>query len=570
MLSPIKTKTALTIFSFFLFASFIHPFRFEPHTSYFHEILTILGLLIVLSYVATAENPRLVFPKLLFFPVAIIVVIVIQLLLKISLWPEDFLIPILYFMLVGLAFVIGASLASQAQGAQDICQALAVAYVSAALLSVVMQMIQVAHINAMPFVMPIASGAQPFLRPYANVGQPNQLALLQCLAMASVWWLYQRRAFGVIASVSAIVFLIAGLALTQSRIGWIIAPIFAGLCVRRVEGEKPVSGVLILLFVTGYIAFVFSLPYVGEIFGFSTGSVERHIGGRSERWVLIQQAWHMALNHPWLGVGWFGFGGEQARIASAFSAATYSEHSHNLILNFAAELGLPLTIIIFFGLSWWFIQCCLLPKATVISRFSNLALIALFVHSMVEFPLWYSYFLIPASLLMGAAHQLRWPSRGILLKPYIIFAVFLVSSSILVAITLSYQKVTLAHDTMHLRGLGYQVDMVLTEKPAFTFFPQLYDELTLAKSTVSDRMSADEIAFAERVSQRFANDHLLNKMANIYALNGRPQQSAQAMLTLQRLHPFLYAKYYDDWKAVAINDARFAVVLQSIPKPDVQ
>lgn len=569
MPAPLKIKSALSIFAFFLFASFIHPFHFEPYTTYFNDILTILGLLIVLSYIATADVPRMIFPKIILIPLGIIVVVTIQVLLKIVYWPDDLLIPFLYFLLVLLAFILGASFSGSVHGAEAICQGIAVAYLSAALLSVVMQIIQAAGIDAMPFVMPILRDTQPFMRPYANVAQPNQLALLQCLSMASVWWLYQRRMLGSWTSISITLFLLWGLVLTQSRIGWIIIPIFGIICFFDSKDERPLNAWLLLFFVLIYGVLVLSLPTIGHILGIASGSVGDHVGGRSERWVLMQQAWSMALKHPWLGVGWFGFGVEQVKIASDFSAGTYARHSHNLILNFAAELGFPAAILFFSALVWWFVKCSVLPQTTMISRFANLIFIAVFVHSMVEFPLWYSYFLIPVSLLMGMMHQLRWPSLGISVRPVLIFSVFLLAGSILVAVTLSFQPVTLGYDTLHLKSLGYAVDITHTDRPAFTFFPQFFDYFKFAKSTVYERMSKQDIEFAERISQRFGYPHILNKLANIYALNGRPKDAIQAMLTLQRLHPSSYPEYYDNWQHAATIDARYALIFQSMPKRDV-
>jgi O-antigen ligase len=570
MLSLQKIKSALSIFAVFLFASFIHPFHFEPYTTYFHDVLTVVGLLILLSYIATTDAPRIIFPKIILIPLGIIAIVAIQVFLKIVRWPDDFLIPFLYFLLVLLAFIIGASFSLQTYGAEAICQGIAVAYLSAALLSVVMQFIQVAGVDAMPFVMTILRDTQPYMRPYANVAQPNQLALLQCLSMASVWWLYQRRIFGAWTSILITLFLLWGLVLTQSRIGWIIVPLFGMICFFDSKDERPLNAWILLFFVVIYGVLVLSLPAIGDVLGIASGSVGEHVGGRSERWVLMQQAWRMALEHPWLGVGWFGFGVEQVRLASDFSAGTYAQHSHNLILNFASELGFPATVLFFSVMAWWFVKCCVSPQTTMILRFANLVFIAVFVHSMVEFPLWYSYFLIPVSLLMGMMHQLRWPSLGVSVRPIPIFLAFIFSGSILVALTLNFQSVTLGFDTLHLKSLGYVADLKLTDRPAFTFFPKFFDYFQFSRSTVHERMSIQEIEFAERNSQRFGYPHILNKLANIYALNDRPKDAARVMLTLQRLHPSSYSEYYDNWRKAAATDVRYAQTLNSMPTRDVE
>ncbi len=568
MQKTLNIKSALIFFSFLLFASFIHPFHFELHTTYFHDILTIVGLLIAFSYFATVESPRLIFPKILWLPLGLIFMIVMQFLLKIALWPEDLLLPILYFFLVILALIVGATYAAQSGGPELICRSIAIAYLLAALLSVLMQFIQIAGIDAMPFVMTIGKDTQPFMRPYANVAQPNQLALLQCLSFASVWLLYQRHVIGSRISFLLVLVLIIGLVLTQSRIGWIIVPVFCIVSFFNFKHERSINRWFLLMFMAIYALLTINLPTFGQLFGFASGSALEHVGGRSERWVLIQHAWHMILTHPWLGVGWFGFGPEQIKIATDFSAGTYAQHSHNLVLNFAAELGLPAAIIFFFCLTWWLIKCCVSSEQTIVRRFINFIFIALFIHSMVEYPLWYSYFLIPASMLMGTMHQLRWPSEGKLVSPIKILSVFLFSGAILVGVTMSFQRVTLGSDRLRLNSLGYAVDMSPTERPEITFFPQFYDYFRFVKSTVSEGMSEQEIVFSEVVCQRFGYAFMLNKLANIYALNNFPEKALKTLLVLQRLHPYSYSEYYGYWSAAAAKNIRYAKILQLIPKPD--
>lgn len=352
-----------------------------------------------------------------------------------------------------------------------------------------------------------------------------------------------------------------------------IVPAFALICAFKTHDEQPVSKWFLAVMVLGYVAFVLSLPLLGHFLGFASGSVAEHIGGRSERMVLMQQAWHMATQHPWLGVGWFGFGPEQVRIAADFGSTTYAEHSHNLILNLAAELGFPATILICSGLAWWAIQCFFIKAVTVPIRFAGLFFVAVFVHSMVEFPLWYAFVLIPIGILMGMVHQLRWPSEGVLLgRPAKnVIAVILGGAFLFMAlITWDYQRVTTGFRVLRWQQSGYVVDISPSERPAFTLFPQFFDYFKLTKMVAREGMSDTDIAFAERMSHRFGYVHVLSKMAEIYTLNGKPEQAARTMQTLQRLHPISYPEYYDYWKAQAALDARYEVVFKTMPARDAQ
>ena len=568
-----KTPLSLLLFGFCIFASFIHPLHIHPYRTFYHDFLSVLGLLILFGMVIIIDQLKPVFPRILVLLAIPFTLILLQATLNDGQLAPDLLLPLIYFLLFAVSLVIGATLSHARGRTESVCLSLAVAHLLAGLLSVVMQLIQIDAIDASPLVMYIGRSAQPFMRPYANVAQPNQLALLLCFSLASVWYLYQQRLLSRWASGLLVVVLLGGLALTQSRIAWMIVPAFALICAFKTRDEQPVSKWFLAVMVLGYVAFVLSLPLLGHLLGFASGSVAEHIGGRSERMVLMQQAWHMATQHPWLGVGWFGFGPEQVRIAADFGSTTYAEHSHNLILNLAAELGFPATILICSGLAWWVIQCFFIKAVTVPIRFAGLFFVAVFVHSMVEFPLWYAFVLIPVGILMGMVHQLRWPSEGVLLgRPAkSVIAVILGGAFLFMAlITWDYQRVTAGFRVLRWQQSGYVVDISPSERPAFTLFPQFFDYFKLTKMVAREGMSDTDIAFAERMSHRFGYVHVLSKMAEIYTLNGKPEQAARTMQTLQRLHPISYPEYYDYWKAQAALDARYEVVFKTMPARDAQ
>jgi tRNA(Glu) U13 pseudouridine synthase TruD len=81
-------------------------------------------------------------------------------------------------------------------------------------------------------------------------------------------------------------------------------------------------------------------------------------------------------------------------------------------------------------------------------------------------------------------------------------------------------------------------------------------------------MSAADIAKLERMSQRFGFVHILNKLAEVYVLNGQVNKAGRMMLTLQRLHPDAYPAYFDYWKAQSVLNSRYRTVFEQMPKRD--
>lgn len=541
----------------------VHPFR-----NYFQEVLLVILLFVSISFLFQQKETRFVFPIFAGLPLLIALMMMIQVGLVLTSFYQ-LVYPLMYLLLTGIAVWFGANCIGESHSLPALSFAFALVHIIAGLISVAMQLTQIFGLYLEPFVMYFPAGPQVLMRPFANVAQPNQLALLLCFALASLWWLFQvgrLRAWGAVAM--ALVLLV-GLALTQSRIAWIILPLFALLCDLRIVGGRAVSRVALVGLLAFYVALVFLTPYVSEALGFAPVSALERAGGRSERSVLWQQAWAMALEHPWLGVGWFGFGAEQVKMAADFSSTTYAEHSHNLILNFLAELGFPFTICFFAALLWWFYRTCVaggrLRQPEV--AFAVLCFVAVGVHSMVEFPLWYANVLIPMAIWMGALHQHRWQTRAIAVPRAFPLAVGVLGLVAVLVVTYDYLRVVRGFKAFN--GIAHlsEVSQEAIAKPVWTLLPDYFDYFQLMNVEPRAGMRPEEIAFVERLSLRFGYVHVLNKMAEVYVWNGQEQKAVRMMVTLQRLHPLSYPAYFDYWQRKATEHAGFAKVFaQMLPR----
>ncbi|MBY0574630.1 MAG: O-antigen ligase family protein, partial [Undibacterium sp.] len=351
---------SLIIFALLYLGANLHSQHIHPFRTYYHEFLLVIAVFLGVGGLGFLSKRVVVFPKIAYLPLALIVVLLGQ--WQNGLVPsQNVYYPLMIFCTTLLAMVLGATWAVQVAGVEKICLMLAAVQLLAGLLSVLMQCTQILGLNLYPVVMYLArEGA---MRPFANVAQPNQLALLLCFALASVWCLFQARRLRSGAAIALAVVLLWGLALTQSRIAWIILPVFAVLVCTPFLGQRPLSRWPVFLLLGAFAGVVLILPEIGQLLGFASASFGERMGGRSERMVLMQQAWAMAKQHPWFGVGWFGFGAEQVNIASQFRSTTYAEHSHNLVLNLMAELGLPIALLLLGGLVYWFYQTCWAKQA---------------------------------------------------------------------------------------------------------------------------------------------------------------------------------------------------------------
>lgn len=114
----------------------------------------------------------------------------------------------------------------------------------------------------------------------------------------------------------------------------------------------------------------------------------------------------MISSQPWAGVGFGEFNLAWSLTEFAHRPTAFFNHTHNLPLQFLVELGIPAATLVMalLGLALWrsvrqarYAQG---SKATLASMALVMVLI-MTMYSMVEYPLWYGYFLLPTAMAWG-------------------------------------------------------------------------------------------------------------------------------------------------------------------------
>ncbi len=88
----------------------------------------------------------------------------------------------------------------------------------------------------------------------------------------------------------------------------------------------------------------------------------------------------------------------------------FFDHTHNLVLQFAVELGLPLAAGVLALLVWGLWRgarnAWAAPAGIGVAQRCAMLMVAMIgLHSLLEYPLWYGYFLLPAAWAWGFALQ---------------------------------------------------------------------------------------------------------------------------------------------------------------------
>lgn len=272
-----------------------------------------------------------------------------------------------------------------------------------AFLQAVIVMLQLRGVKGGGWLLPLAGE-----RAVGNVGHPNLLADLLLLGMVA---LACPDVVGRLAGAGRIaVALLLGLALsaTGSRGAWL--GITAFLVIGAWRARRQDGGEARALLQVGGAAVVsqclFALVGVLSPQGLFVSSLARNGSATSNdaRGYLLEIAARATLDAPWLGHGpgtFWQVSVEALQHERARAFPMLAEHAHNLPLNLAVEFGFPASLLVCAGLVLWCGRRLVYVAPTRLWALAGCWVVLL--HSLVEYPLWYVYLLVPCAVCMGFA-----------------------------------------------------------------------------------------------------------------------------------------------------------------------
>ena len=328
-----------------------------------------------------------------------------------------------------LAFVAAAALvlllgaATTAAGAQGPAfRSLCVALLVAGLLSTAVGAVQVlapewadGHWIALTALEGRASG---------NLRQPNHLSSLLLWSLVAGVWLAESGGAADGApfarparwrwplALLALATLVFGLVLSASRTGMV------GVLVLAVWGalDRGLSRracALLLTMPLLYAACWWGLSDWAEASGHVFGGAERlrsESDISSSRFGIWANTLGLIAQHPWAGVGWGEFNLAWSLTPFPHRPGAFFDHTHNLPLQWLVELGVPLGLgvtALLVAALWRAWRATQLKAArdgaarATLLRSAWMMVLLVAVHSLLEYPLWYAYFLLPAAFACG-------------------------------------------------------------------------------------------------------------------------------------------------------------------------
>ena len=248
-------------------------------------------------------------------------------------------------------------------------------------------------------------------RAVGNVRQPNHVSSLLMWSVIAVLWLGEARLLGRAVTALLGVALLFGVVLSGSRTGGLGVLMLAlwGLLDRRLSGR---SRLLLVLTPVVFAALWFGVTewahHSQQVFGGEAQLNKADIS--SSRFGIWRNTVALIAQHPWAGVGWGEFNLAWSMTPFPGRPVAFFDHTHNLPLQFAVELGLPLAALVLALLGWalwrgWADAHRPDPAADAalssMPRAAFAMVLMILVHSLLEYPLWYSYFLLPAAFAFG-------------------------------------------------------------------------------------------------------------------------------------------------------------------------
>jgi O-antigen ligase len=533
------------------------PFQLGEHrfplTTFYQEWIAAalglggMGLLVTRRYWRLAEIPRIVL-----LPLGFVLLLWLQFALGKLPYLAQTILLTLYLLWAALLIMLGARMREEL-GLPLLATALAAFMLLGAEVTALIGLAQKYEWrNALFDIWVDIKSSGPI---YANMGQPNHLADYTALGLVSLGLLHMRwkmRAWQTVLLAFPLIFV---LVLSASRSAWmflLVMLVVAFLWQRRDRLNRPLlyfSMLLVLGF--GLTNFVAKLPWLAGPSAVTT-SADRIVESISLSGVAGEQAsaagnwwdksprlsvWHEALliygQNPVLGAGFGQFGWQHFQLGAPLRNTVTPDlynHAHSIVLETAAEMGTAGLLVLLGTLALWLRQLGRAPRT--IYHWWGLGVVAvLFTHSLLEYPLCYTYFLGVLAVTLGVMDHTTFRIRPGWAGHMSVAAILALGLYCLTQIFLGYAKLSQANAPLSPENYEYErrlnFERLRLIQGAQALLLQPFIEITIAE--LGWNHMADKGALNERAMHFMPTSELVYREATLLARQGR-QAEAEAQL----------------------------------------
>lgn len=580
MLNKLETwhlRVCLGAVALMLTVPFLVTHHYEPIPSFYEEWLAIaLGFPVIAILLRNAGKGPWDIPEIALLPLGLMLIAALQWLFLADALADRQLVFGCYMGWTALLVVSGRLLAREA-GLGFLARVMAGAILVGALLEAISGLIQLTGMAHLPWVFPLPPGASVAA---GNVAQPNNFADYLWLGTASVLYLKSRGWLNRPATVVCLAVLLPTALLSGSRSVWLYGSCLALLSwlwgrgpgdngARTLRnwsiGALVASGLLQAGFSTGLIPLPDGIITSGSRLS-SHGSYD------PIRLVLWRVAFDAFLENPLLGVGF----GQYTRHfhqhvldLMPLRLPGLPEHAHNVFLSLLAELGLAAAALALFLGGRWIIRLARAPRSPEIWWIAACTAV-LGIHSSLEYPLWYGFFLGMAALLAGAGSQSHYSLQAGRPFSYAIMTLLILGCVPLYSAYRDYGLLELAYNgseafrsAVEYRIQAQRIVGHLGREPSM-----LRSHVDLVAATLmADNGEAlpSKLKNCDRAQRFSAGQDIVFKCAHLLALAGREDDSRIALQRAVAAYPDRAELVLEQWRRRSPYEPAIAYLVANFP-----
>lgn len=525
-------------------AGWLMPLHFPPWLSWHSEMLAFAAVLMQSSALLIRNHyvhgGRLVLIPRIGWPMGLLCVIAaIQLMTGRIEFKGDAVVLTFYLWLSVLALTIGYSFAvakeQETTSTTHVGDQIAVLLVVGGLLSVIVALVQTLDIwESVSWV------ARPHMlrRPGGNLSQPNQLATLVLFSLASVIYLFESRRMRVVTALPIAAIFVLGLAITESRTGALGLLLMAlWWMVKRRRVGFSLSGRALVFWLAFFVCCFVAWP---TCFNFIQGGAEATVVAQvntsvGTRLVVWPQLWQAVLMRPWFGWGLREVSTAHNAVLGAYTESEAFTYAHNIVLDLAVGVGLPLTFLLV-GVTVVWLWRRLRAADDLLTWYCLAVALPFGVHSMLEYPFAYAYLLVPVMFLLGALEARTAPAWIVRIPWSAAVTVWMFVFAVMVWSVVEYIEIEEDFRIARFEAMRMGRTPSDYERPHIVLLTQLDALLDGARIIPASNMTSERIELARKVAMRFPWPATQNRYALSLALNGNPDEAIRQLKVMRAMH----------------------------------
>lgn len=389
--------------------AFLMPGHYVPWVTFEQQLVAAIGgLAIGLAALRRQDSVAAAPPSMLaLLAMALSVVPLLQLASGQILFHSDAVLSSVYLLAFAFCIFAAQRLASDAAGRLVLVSGLCWTLLVAALASTAIALVQWQQLKWSIFLVDLPPGG----RPYGNLAQPNHLATLIAMGAIALLYLYERGRLSAGGAALPAAFLAWGLAMTQSRTGWLFVVLLViWWAWQRRRVPLRLSAVALAWPLAAFVLAVWSwTPLNAALLLSAPLDFEARLQAGT-RWIHWPTLWDAAWRELLAGYGWGQVVlAQQAAVLDHPPVGEWLLQSHNLVLDLMIYNGAALGLLVVGGVAWWLVRH--IRRCRSLEQWALIAAIGtVFTHALLEYPLDYLYFLLPCALMAGTLDS--WPSDG--------------------------------------------------------------------------------------------------------------------------------------------------------------